>query len=460
MPQTLRDIRDKKSIKTFVDRASEVSFFTHFLEPESNAAILFVTGGGGYGKTSLLSQFRIMAQAKQIPVAFADLAVARTPFAILREWRSSLPSQGFKMFDDALSSYEDILRRINTRTSSEIDDSSLNLQKALNQIDAENSATELFQTADYRLTRSFIDCVNRGVGKKFPVLMLDSFELADSDLSRWLTEGLLSQLNHRTRLVIASRSIPGEIWSPWKELYVQLNLEPFSFEVVKHYLNLRGLDDPEFIKTAFDVTHGVPFALSLISDLGLDKIDSKTLRLLRNQIAHGAVDRLIRIVSPLSVRIRQVLYAAAVLGEFNADTLSQVCGEDVKEEFEFLREMSFVRSTSNGFEIHDVVRDYMLQALETDSPAELHELNARAQYVHLSVSEKKVVEQIGVNRSSSAASLSISLRILQSDTDKILQDLEQKELITRLSLTDDDEPLYSLSNNGVLIIQSIRETRP
>jgi DNA-binding MarR family transcriptional regulator len=302
--------------------------------------------------------------------------------------------------------------------------------------------------------------VNRGVSKKFPVFMLDSFELADNDLSRWLTEGLLNQLNHRTRLVIASRSIPGEHWSSWRELYGQINLEPFSFEVVKHYLSIRGLYDPDFVKTAFDITHGVPFALALISDLGLDKIDSKTLRLLRNQIAHGAVDRLIRIVSPLSVRIRQVLYAAAVLGEFNADTLSQVCGVDVKEEFELLREMSFVRSTPNGFEIHDVVRDYMLQALETDSPTELQKLEARSQYVHLSDSEKKVIEQIEANKSLSAASLSISLRILQSDTDKILRSLEQKELITQLSLTDDDEPLYSLSDNGVLIIQSIREMHP
>jgi DNA-binding MarR family transcriptional regulator len=457
MSETLRDLVNKRTARYFVDRQVEIDVFHRFIAPQSGQNILLISGIAGIGKTSLLSQYRLIAQQENIPIGLADLAVAKTPVAVMREWRVDLPDPGFEDFDLGLKQLDKITKEIAPISSSS---SSRALSMAAEQFgkksDDDVLSAEFIESTDYRLTRAFVDGITRRLKGQTPILMLDTFEFAEDSLAVWLTASLISLLPPEVRLVVAGRIIHESLWNSWSPLVINMRLAPFSPDVMAHYLQLRDIKQPEFIQTAQELTLGLPLTLALLADLGASGVDAKNLKSYRNQIVHGAVDRFFRALEP-DPDLRKAIEAAAVMGDFNADMLSQFFGKDMRNEFEQLRQMSLIRSSPTGFVMQDIVRELVLLALGSDSPEYLRELRARAKSIHLTMQEKKLIELMGTERTSSPSDLSISLQVLQSEVDRIMQALRADGLVDQIGTSEDGEPLFSLTETGALLLKSSKE---
>ncbi|MCP4541528.1 MAG: AAA family ATPase, partial [Chloroflexi bacterium] len=111
---SIRELRDRKQRESFTGRQAELNTFRRLLMVgESDYAILYLYGVAGIGKSSLLRQFRRIAQEVGYPVAVVDMQVHFSVDEILRSVREQIAQgneraltdfdKGLDMFNDAKS---------------------------------------------------------------------------------------------------------------------------------------------------------------------------------------------------------------------------------------------------------------------------------------------------------------------------------------------------------------------
>jgi hypothetical protein len=309
-----------------VGRAAETALFRSLLtDPTSPVVVLHVFGPGGVGKSTLLRTFHAIAEQLQRAVIHLD-------------------SRNIEPVPDAF--IQALAPSLGVTTSSGIEE---------------------VLTATPR-----------------SVILIDTFERL-TPLEGWLRDNFFPQLPEGVLIVTAGRNPLAAEWRldpGWRPLLRQLSLRNLSTEEGQRYLTQRGVPPAEQ-PTVLAFTHGHPLALSLVADvfdqrpnLHFQPADvPDVLKVLLEQFAQ-------KVPSPAH---RAALEACALVRVMTEGLLASILSIlDGHELFEWLRDLSFIESCSEGIFPHDLARETLLAELRWRNPdwyAELHS-RARTYYSH------------------------------------------------------------------------------
>lgn len=294
-------------------RTPELEAFRAALQVEGNtAAVWYVHGPGGIGKTTLLREFAAMAHASGRPVIHVDA-------------RDLQPSR----------------------------------QALLG---------ALAQTLDRPASADGCD-----VG--FPergVLILDTYELLRG-LDGWIRETLLPGLAASALVVIAGREAPALAWRTdvaWATLLREVALGEFSNAESIAFLSARGVAaqaHAEILRFA----HGHPLALALVADVLAKRPERMRFE---PSAAPDVVRHLLELfLQDVPVgRERDALEVCAIARVTTEPLLVELFGpEDGRRAFAWLRTQPFVESGSLGLFPHDLAREVLLADAQWRDPEQV-----------------------------------------------------------------------------------------
>lgn len=304
--------------RSFVGRAKELSLFHSALTaPELPFYVLHISGPGGVGKTTLLSEFARLSREAGVPAVLVDGRDADpSPDGFLQALRQSLaPLHRYS----ELSASDDPLAALTARPGRQ-------------------------------------------------VLLIDTYEFL-SPLDNWLREHFLPQLPDSTLVALAGRHPPSSGWRAdpgWQELTRSVQLTNFGEDEARDYLTRRNVP-PEKHDAILAATRGHPLALSLVVEVLAQKPDATF-------EGHIAPDNVVgaQFIAPLLERFlqrvptpmhRAAVEAAAMVRSLTEPLLAAMTGApDAHEVFEWLRGRSFIEIGAHGLFPHDLARE----AIEAD----------------------------------------------------------------------------------------------
>jgi AAA ATPase domain len=318
-PPRLGDKLTSQRRQRFVGRAAEIELFRDCLDAESPTfAVLYVHGPGGIGKSSLLDAFAVEAHRARMRVVRLDA-------------RDLLPSP-------------DGVRR--------------------------------------GIDRARRDSIGRSRDEsQRTVVLLDSYERLEA-LDDWIREQLLPDLPADAVTVLAGRLPPGSGWradAAWRDLLRVIALRNLSPDEARAYLRRCGLAEAVH-ETLLTASYGHPLGLSLLAD---------------QVVRHGSLDAVRDspdLVTTLVRRFLDTVPDASQREALEACALARVTTEsllraaldsaDVRETFDWLRDLSFVEAGPNGLFPHDLARDVIDRDLRWRDP-DSYQLVFRRVQAHL-----------------------------------------------------------------------------
>ena len=193
--------------RRFVGRDAEITLFKDLLDRSGQAALLWVYGPGGVGKSTLLHRLAQLVSDKGMPVLFPDARdLPPTREGVVQGLRQAL--------EPAIVSVED--------------------------------------------------------GEQRWVILLDTCEhFSEAEASAVRTE-VLSQLPATSLIVLAARARPGLAWLTdpgWGELLTPMPLHNLSPTEARTYLSRAGVPESRH-DAVVAFTHGHPLSLALVGELG------------------------------------------------------------------------------------------------------------------------------------------------------------------------------------------------
>jgi len=328
MSPSLADRLTQARHNRFVGRDGELSVFESALRSEILPFyVLHIFGPGGVGKTTLLQEFALLSERQGARAIYLD-------------------ARNIDLSPDAFTESLSVL------LGQHNDDSIADL------LDASPQRT---------------------------VILIDTYE-ALTPLDGWLRTSFLPELPDTVLTVLAGRNSPDAAWqgdSGWQDLVRVISLRNLSQDEGHAFLNKRGLP-ADHQQGILDFTHGHPLALSLVAELysqrghvGLHPEESpdvvKTLMERFVQQVPGPAHRTALEACAL-VRVT----TESLLGEMLGIPASGTTSEGVHSLFEWLRELSFIESSTEGIFPHDLAREILATDLRWRNPDWYVELHNRA----------------------------------------------------------------------------------
>jgi len=328
MSPSLADRLEQARHARFVGRDGELSLLESALSAETFPFfVLHIFGPGGVGKTTLLQEFALMSERYGARPVYLDARhIDLSPDAFIKTLSTSLGNHNGASIPDLL--------------------------------DASPQRT---------------------------VILIDTYETLTS-LDGWLRTTFLPQLPDTVLTVLAGRNPPGAAWqgdAGWQDLVRVISLRNLSQEESRAFLNKRGLP-ADHQQGILEFTHGHPLALSLVAEvfsqrghIGLHPEESpdvvKTLLERFVQQVPGPAHRAALEACAL-VRVT----TETLLGEMLGMPTSGSASEGVHALFEWLRELSFIESSTEGIFPHDLARETLATDLRWRNPDWYVELHNRA----------------------------------------------------------------------------------
>ena len=390
---SIRELRDQKQRESFTGREAELDLFRQLLETShAEHAILHLFGVGGMGKSSLLRQFRRLAEEGNCPTALIDLQVHFGVIDLLRGLRQQVsaraPRDCFADFDKALELYNDVRSKLQEAAGSLTSGVISGLREGVplglgalavdalgeEQVKAwlyrhlPRANAELYLRSDAILTERLVSGLNRladDCGRRL-VMLLDTYEQASQAQDDWLRDILLeSELSDRVLIITAGRDPLGGRWHEWRSVALERELHPFSEEEARAYLTRRGLGDAEQRETALALATDAP--LAGVADLNPHQIGEKLVERFLSQLDEEP-------------ELHELVEVCAVLRTFDHDVVRAVWGgREVEQTMRQLRRYSFVLVRPDGrWSLHQVVHQFLDQSLHNRSSERWSELNRRA----------------------------------------------------------------------------------
>ncbi|MDT3426205.1 DNA-binding CsgD family transcriptional regulator [Paenibacillus forsythiae] len=206
------------------------------------------------------------------------------------------------------------------------------------------------------------------------VLSFDTFEEMP-EMESWLRDILFPRLPKRTLLLFSGRYPLKGRWivSPaLRERICQMELDYLNLPDRMEYLQKCGLDNPELMEKLSYSTRGHPLSLSLAAAayspsspaFGNDYFDEVIELWLREVPDH---------------ELRKLLDAASLLHIFHHELLAFIMDEEVSSKaFNRLIALSFVRRSQRGWQLHDLLREFIRLRLQKRTPGLYKRLKQRA----------------------------------------------------------------------------------
>ncbi len=383
--------------------------FRRLLTAESaDYAIVHFYGVGGIGKSSLLRQFRRIAQRSGYPVAIVDMQVHFSVDEILRSVREQVGGRNdraFAEFDKALDLFNDVKSRLQGAVGSVTSGIVSGLREgvplglgalAVDTIGEEQmrawlyrhlprASADLYLHSDRILTEKLIVGLNQLTQQHRAriVLMFDTYEQSSEAQDDWLRDTFIdSDLSSAVLIVIAGRDpLPGR-WHEWGSVLLSRELQRFTEEEAREYLRKRGITDPALVEALQGFTERLPWALALLTDTpGVSEMTASDLH--QGSYRHVVGDKLVeRFVSQVEddADMRELVDVCTVVRTFDHDVVRAVWNQQaVDEPMLRLRRYSFVHVRADGrWSLNQVVREFLDQALRRRSQSHWTELNQRA----------------------------------------------------------------------------------
>jgi tetratricopeptide (TPR) repeat protein len=403
---SIRDLRDQRQRESFTGRQAEMNTFRRLLTADDpEYVILHVFGVGGIGKSSLLRQYRRIAQALGYPVAIVDMQVHFSLDEILRSVREQVAGvneRAFTDFDKALDMFNDVKSRLQGAVGSVTSGVVSGLREgvplglgalAVDTIGEEQmkawlyrhlprANADLYLHSDRILTENLIVGLNRLVEQNHSkiVVMFDTFEQSSRAQDDWLRDSLLdSELNSDVLIVVAGRDpLPGR-WHEWRSVLLSLELHRFTEQEAREYLRRRGIDEPSLVEALQGFTERLPWALAMATDTpGVSDMTADDFR--RASYRHVIGDKLVeRFVSQVEddPEMRELVDVCAVVRTFDHDVVRAIWERDeVDGPMRRLRRYSFVHVRADGrWSLNQVVREFLDQGLRRRSSNRWTQLN-------------------------------------------------------------------------------------
>jgi hypothetical protein len=190
------------------------------------------------------------------------------------------------------------------------------------------------------------------------VLLLDGYEQLGA-LDAWVRTSLLPRLPATALTVVASRELPGLAWRAdpaWRELLRVVSLRNLDPEQSRTYLRACGVDAAVHDRLV-QVTHGHPLGLSLLADVVV-RGGEATFDPLAPDLVATLVRRFVDLV-PAGLQRNALEVCALARVTTEALVRNALALDDAHELFAWLRDLSFIESRSDGLLPHDLARDVL-----------------------------------------------------------------------------------------------------
>ncbi|MCV3214864.1 tetratricopeptide repeat protein [Plectonema radiosum NIES-515] len=412
-PKSLQDILQQRQQSGFVGREEQVSLFRQNLDlslEDSRRHFLFnVWGQGGVGKSTLLRQFRKIAEEAKIIAAHTDdseksvseamgrlaeqleqqnhkLTQFSDRYKVYRQKRQELESdpeapQGFSAFVGKTVAKTGVLlaRRVpvggavfdfidEDAVASQAGEWASYVAKKLTNKDE----VRLIQEPVEVLTPLFLQDISKLAEKSGVALFFDTYESTEDFLDNWLREileGRYGEVPLNILVIIAGRQeLDKNHWAPYEGLMIRFPLEPFTEEEAQQYLTRKGITNSRVIEVILRLSGRLPL---LVATLAAESPNDPS------QVGDPsgtAVERFLKWID--DPKRRQLALDAAIPRCLNRDVLAKLRGEDEADElFNWLKEMPFIEERTDGWAYHEVVKTQMLRHKRLSSPqswADLH----------------------------------------------------------------------------------------
>jgi tetratricopeptide (TPR) repeat protein len=378
--------------KLFIGRAKEQKFFKEKIldreEPTHN--IISVSGQGGVGKSTLLAQFMDVA----LSPAYRDYCLIGlvderqvTPSGIMEKFANDLHITG--EFEKALIRYKEALNKLQPKRETKQEALLRKAPKLASAVvediplaggllrEGTKMATELLADRHRErhllkdaerlenpindLTKAFVEELNRLAGTQITlsfnrvkrqhrlILFFDTFELLGKEAAPWLLDHfLLAEISNQVVLVIAGRdpiersiSDDPKRWLTYYDNNVikPIILDSFTEEEARSYLDTRGITEPERITLIWQLSHGLPLYLSLLTSNPQGAVDP----------TKDAVANFLRWIPETEHVKRKLALDASLLSRpFNQDDLeafSYLSDHERTALYQWLTEQPFVQTS-------------------------------------------------------------------------------------------------------------------
>jgi tetratricopeptide (TPR) repeat protein len=406
---TFQELLSNFSDEIFVGRTDQLVLFEQlFTAVRPPFLILAISGQGGVGKTTLLEQFgQIADQHKAYHVLVnEDLKSVLDALASFAE-QFRCAGKPCTTFDERYHKYRELKEqveadpkapkgfldfavrsatRIGMRTLHRIplagDAADVLLSpEAEEQIINESSAfaaylAQKFTNKDERvllgesvkeLTSHFLTDISKLATSHRVILFFDTYERTDSYLDTWLRDlvaGKYGTFHGRVSIVIAGRYPLGQPWTAFRRAIRQVELDPFTEDEAREYLERSGIADEAQIANFIKLSDRLPVLLAMLT-FAPGKVPA--------DLSANAVERFLQ---GMTVDEREIALCSAVPRYFNRDSLVAILGHDrAIHAFNWLIEAHFVRQGEKGWHYHDVVRTLLLRYILLRSSTQYAQMN-------------------------------------------------------------------------------------
>ena len=309
MPSTMASALDAARVRAFVGRQPELAAFESALTGRGTQRVLFIHGPGGIGKTTLIQQFRIRADATGRPVVLLD---ARDIDCSADSVRAAYEAGRLREVDNGGPKHP------------------------------ENPGSEPL------------------------VLLLDGYDRL-AQLDDWFRSEFLPSLPAESVVVIVGREPPAPVWrtdAGWRALATVHRMDPMSPADSTELLGRFAVPADQQARLAH-LGRGHPLTLALLAD------SASSLAIPEDLVdAPDLVSTLVtQIVGEAPDEAHAMGYALCAIAWLTTeDLLRRGVGEQAGEVWSWLASRPFVTLTSDGLYPHDLVREVLDADLRRRSP--------------------------------------------------------------------------------------------